>query len=99
MKKLILIVMVLLAGCNDYGPRKYELIAVSGSVYLVDIRTGRVWEKDLVSGAFEPKMVMMDSSLLVQMEKVKDSDTKKFLRENYTYQPNTWRDFFRGLGK
>jgi len=89
--------LLLLAGCDGYGPRRYELVSAAGGVYLLDTKTGRVWQHE--SGAFEPQVYLMDSSDLAGLNKGRDAEGKKFIKNNYAYQPNTWEDFFQGLGQ
>lgn len=97
MRTAVFFLMVLLAGCDGYGARRYELVSAAGGVYLLDTKTGRVWAYD--HGDFAPKRIMRDSSVLAELTRPTDPNTTKFLKENYAYQPNTWGDFFRGLVK
>lgn len=101
MRAVILVVMVLLSGCDDFGPRRYELVSVSTGVYLVDTKTGRVWKRDtLGDSTFVPERFLMDSSPMIRSATESlGKDTKTFIKDNYSLRPNTWGDFFRGLGK
>ena len=98
MRAIFLGLMVLLAGCDDFGPRRYELITASGSVYLLDTKSGRVWAKTSI--AFEPMWIMRDSRSEADLNDVLLRPAfKNDFEESFSYKPNTWGDFFRGLKK
>ena len=101
MRAVILVLMMLLVGCDGYGTRRYELISASTGIFLLDTKTGRVWKRDTIGdNNFEPVVFLMDSSPMTKkaIESL-DQETSKFIKENYTIQPNSWKDFFQGLGK
>ena len=109
MRTTILFLMVLLAGCDDYGARRYELTEGKDGAYLVDIRTGRVWVKnsDPTGGAFYPVKILRDSSEQAPLNQLASNDRefKHMYKDGYrtsnqySYKPNTWSDLFQGLGK
>ncbi len=92
MRTIVLVAIVLLGGCkSSWDDGRYQLTTKAGqdAVYLLDTRTGRVWEK---SGAdFMPVAIMKDSSSLTRIE----PHNKRLLG----YEPNTWGDFIQGLTK
>jgi hypothetical protein len=49
MMKTILVIIIggfLLGGCNESSSKRYELVAVGETAYLLDTRTGQVWIKE-----------------------------------------------------
>lgn len=101
MRKILFAIVVLLAGCDSWD-RRYELSQGPQGVYLLDVKSGRVWSKqaDGFSGSdiFTPMEIVKDSSFL-RGRNTTDREMRKFIRENYKVEPNTWGDFFQGLGK
>ena len=84
MKVAFLILGLLLAGC-DIRERRYEVVQGTKGMYLLDSKTGRVWQQHEVTGHFDPILITKDSG---EMPLLKQS-SKEFLMESFSYEPNS----------
>ena len=108
MRAVLLVLMVMLAGCDSWV-RRYELTEGKDGAYLVDIRTGRVWvnrNNQQRGDKFYPVEILKDSSVMAPLNKLgkldQDFNNKGSgfnFKNQYSYKPNTWSDFFEGLGQ
>jgi hypothetical protein len=103
----VLLLMVLLAGCDGFNSRRYELTIVVPAewqterygAYLLDTKTGRVW-RQVSDGTFRPQMIMMDSAILAPLATDGwNKENTRVDRLHYSYEPNKKKDFFSGLFK
>lgn len=103
MRAIVLVAIVLLGGCKSTSPwddGRYQL-ATTGekqSVFLLDTRTGRVWEKAAgYQQQFHPIAILKDSSFL---SVIKQTDSHAiFSYEPSTATTTTWGEWIQGLKK
>jgi len=99
MRAAIIIVMVLLAGCDFNFERRYELTEGKDDVYLLDTKTGRVWVR--TEETFHPVAILKDSSGMTRLNMLGEIDQQRRsrIKDQFSYNPNTWSwsDFFQKL--